>query len=80
MTVEIERSGCDLSCLECGAVGCAYDTRERRWRHLSTCHSATWLVVRGAGVITGAQRAPDADDVGRVGSGVTVLFEAPVID
>ena len=40
VTVHIEHSSRDLVCPECGAACPAYDTRERKWRHLDTNQAA----------------------------------------
>lgn len=81
VTVHIEHSGCDLACPECGAAASAYDTRERRWRHLDTCQYATWLVARVPRVRCpehGVRQIPVP--WAESNSRLTALFEALVID
>src|ERR1041384_4215576 len=41
------RRGATVPCPECGAAGCkAYDTEERRWRHLDFFQYRTTVVAR----------------------------------
>lgn len=81
VAVHIEHSGSELSCPECGAACPAYDTRERKWRHLVTCQYATWLVAQVPRV-----RCPEhgvrqiSVPWAESNSRLTALFEALVID
>lgn len=81
VTVYIEHSGEGLGCPQCGVACPAYDTRQRRWRHLDTCQYATWLIAQVPRVNCpdhGVHQIPvpwaDAN------SRLTALFEALVID
>ena len=81
VTVHIEHSRHDLVCPECGSACPAYDTRERKWRHLDTCQYATWLIAQVPRVQCaehGVRQIPVpwADSNSRL----TALFEALVID
>lgn len=70
-----------LECPECGRPLGAYDSRQRRWRHLDTCQYRTILVARVPRVSCPEHgvrqvRVPWAES----GSRFTALFEALVID
>ena len=43
VVVQVEHTGGELICPECGRGGTRYDTRQRRWRHLDTCQYRTIL-------------------------------------
>ena len=80
--IEIDfRRGGTFSCSECGVAGCkAYDTEERRWRHLDFFQYHTELIARVPRVNCGGcglrlVEVPWA----RAGSGFTLLFEALVL-
>jgi transposase len=81
VAVHIEHSGSGLSCPECGTACPAYDTRERKWRHLDTCQYATWLLAQVPRV-----RCPEhgvrqiSVPWAESNSRLTALFEALVID
>jgi len=80
LLIDFERGG-TFSCPECGAAGCkAYDTEERRWRHLNFFQFETHLRARMPRVQCGGcgvkpVQAPWA----RPGSGFTLMFEALVL-
>ena len=73
--------GSTFSCPECGLVGCkAYDTTDKKWKHLNFFQHETYLHARVPRV--------DCKDCGiktvnvpwaRPGSGFTLLFEALVM-
>jgi len=80
IAIDFER-GAVFECSECGAVGCkAYDTEQRRWRHLNFFQYETILSARVPRV--------DCSQCGkrlvkvpwaREGSGFTLLFEALIM-
>lgn len=80
LRIDFERGG-TFACPACGAAGCkAYDTEERRWRHLNFFQFETYLVARmpradcgGCGI------KPVEAPWARPGSGFTLLFEAMVL-
>src|SRR5581483_8929343 len=80
ISIDFERGG-TFPCSECGAVGCkAYDTEERRWRHLNFFQYETILSARIPRVDCGRcgkrlVKVPWA----REGSGFTLLFEALIM-
>lgn len=80
LLIDFERGG-TFACPECGAAGCkAYDTEEKRWRHLNFFQFETYLRARMPRVQCGGcgvkpAQAPWA----RPGSGFTLLFEALVL-
>lgn len=75
------RRGGVFPCAECGSAGCkAYDSEERRWRHLNFFQYTTVLRARVPRVDCGKcgkrmVKVPWA----RPGSGFTLLFEALVL-
>jgi len=80
LLIDFERGG-TFMCPECGAAGCkAYDTEEKRWRHLNFFQFETYVRARMPRVQCGEcgvkpVQAPWA----RPGSGFTLLFEALVL-
>jgi transposase len=80
ISIDFERGG-TFACSDCGAAGCkAYDTEERRWRHLNFFQFETILSARVPRVDCSRcgkrlVKVPWA----REGSGFTLLFEALVM-
>lgn len=80
IAIDFERGG-TFHCSECGVAGCkAYDTEERRWRHLNFFQFETILSARVPRVDCGRcgkhlVKVPWA----REGSGFTLLFEALIM-
>ena len=75
------RRGGTFPCPECGAANCkAYDSEERRWRHLNFFQYATVLRARVPRVDCGkcGKRMVDVPWA-RPGSGFTLLFEALIL-
>lgn len=73
--------GAKLVCPECDAIAPAYDSRQRRWRHLDTMQYRTELIAEVPRVRCETHgvrqvRVPWAER----GSSLTALFEALVID
>ena len=75
--IDFERGG-TFACPECGRAGCkAYDTEERRWRHLNFVQFETVLSARVPRVDCGrCGKRPVPVPWARPGSGFTLLFEA----
>jgi len=75
--IDFERGGTFL-CSECGQGGCkAYDTEERRWRHLNFFQFETVLTARVPRIDCGrCGKRPVNVPWARPGSGFTLLFEA----
>jgi transposase len=75
--IDFERGG-TFPCPECGATGCkAYDTEERRWRHLNFFQFETVLSARVPRIDCGrCGKRPVQVPWARPGSGFTLLFEA----
>jgi len=75
--IDFERGG-TFPCPECGRGGCkAYDTEERRWRHLNFFQFETVLSARVPRVDCGkCGKRPVQVPWARPGSGFTLLFEA----
>jgi transposase len=80
IAIDFERGG-TFACSECGAVGCkAYDTDERRWRHLNFFQYETILSARVPRVdCSRCGKRPVRVPWAREGSGFTLLFEALVM-
>lgn len=79
--LDFKRGG-TFPCAECGSDGCkAYDTEERRWRHLNFFQYETHLRARmprvSCGKCSGVR--PVTAPWARPGSGFTLLFEALVM-
>ena len=75
--IDFERGG-TFPCPECGQAGCkAYDTEERRWRHLNFFQFETVLSARVPRIDCGScGKRPVQVPWARSGSGFTLLFEA----
>jgi transposase len=75
------RRGATFACPECGATGCkAYDTEERKWRHLNFFQHETLLRARVPRVAcSGCGVRPVPVPWARAGSGFTLLFEALIL-
>lgn len=80
LSIDFER-GSIFPCPECGAAGCkAYDTEQRRWRHLNFFEYETHLVARMPRVrCDQCGMRPVAAPWARPGSGFTLLFEALIL-
>jgi len=80
LSIDFER-GSVFPCPECGAAGCkAYDTEQRRWRHLNFFEYETHLVARMPRVrCDKCGMRPVAAPWARPGSGFTLLFEALIL-
>ena len=80
IAIDFRRGGV-FPCPECGAAGCkAYDTDERRWRHLDFFQYRTDLTARVPRVSCGKCGVkPVGVPWARPGSGFTLLFEALVL-
>jgi len=78
--IDFERGG-TFTCSECGQAGCkAFDTEERRWRHLNFFQFET--VLSALVPRTDCRRCgkrPVNVPWARPGSGFTLLFEALVL-
>lgn len=75
--IDFERGG-TFPCSECGQAGCkAYDTEERRWRHLNFFQFETVLSARVPRIdCSSCGKRPVEVPWARPGSGFTLLFEA----
>jgi len=75
--IDFERGG-TFACPECGQAGCkAYDTEERRWRHLNFFEFETVLSARVPRIdCSSCGKRPVQVPWARPGSGFTLLFEA----
>jgi transposase len=75
------RRGGTFRCSECGAAGCkAYDTAERRWRHLDFFQYRSEIIARTPRVSCDSCGVhPVSVPWARPGSGFTLLFEALVL-
>jgi transposase len=79
--IRVEGSSAALVCPECGERCPAYDSDERRWRHLDTCQYRTILIAKVPRVRCEKHgvrqvRVPWSEERSRF----TALFEALVID
>src|SRR5258708_28538350 len=79
--IGVEGSSAALLCRECGERCPAYDSDERRWRHLDTCQYRTILIAKVPRVRCEEHgvrqvRVPWSEERSRF----TALFEALVID
>ncbi len=79
--IRVEGSSAALLCPECGERCPAYDSDERRWRHLDTCQYRTILIAKVPRVRCEEHgvrqvRVPWSEERSRF----TALFEALVID
>jgi transposase len=75
--IDFERGG-TFPCSECGQAGCkAYDTEERKWRHLNFFQYETVLSARVPRIdCSSCGKRPVEVPWARPGSGFTLLFEA----
>lgn len=80
IAIDFKRGG-TFPCSECGKAGCkAYDTEERRWRHLNFFQYKTILSARVPRVdCSRCGKRPVTVPWAREGSGFTLLFEALVM-
>lgn len=78
--IDFKRGG-TFRCPECDAAGCkAYDTEERRWRHLNFFQFETTLIARVPRVdCSKCGKRPVDVPWARPGSGFTLMFEALIL-